>query len=1644
MGKWIGDALSSVIYGIGYFVNNLVYGLWRGCAAIVDLIELLFKKFAGLSTEEMSGQSGDISTMIIGNKVITNVFTNLVIFAAVMLIFFTIIQIIREQYKDKNGGNPYKVVFRMFKGMVLFMFITAACLVGLQLSGVVLKALDEATGNGENTYISGVIFSGMAASASRINTDPGGNTVLDLNQDRAAIVTYYTDEMWVWDTDDISLYWGKTPPDDNDQADTKHSYRVWDYKISLGGILYFNVTVDGAPVKNLNEPKGAQMWVINKEGNPIGMKDNTWGAGTFTGASEGLSDKDKFSYRFVHEKERNPVAGDPDNIRTALGKPKGEPLVSLGTMSDNYFFIEHEKSYGIPLRKFFDTHVAKSKEVYSAGDLDAFAMWVTDVMKNRGMYRDLRDFYYDNGKDKPEYLQVQRSTWKSGSRMSYSNFYAVNSFYYIGEFNWIIGFGGIFLALGVYLSFVFGLIQRLAELAILYVFSPVTLAFFPFDDGAMFNNAFVKPFYKKVISSYAPILSLNLFFPIINVFNEVTWFENKVGNYLTQCLVTIALLAMLPKMRTTIQSMLGADALEEKKIGQVMKDAWGATAGRTKAGKYVQKRGIETAQNWNKFRKSHGGKSFIPGVSEYRDWKAKREKKRNDGLAISKGQGYEKGEDGKWRKNLGDGNYRDASEAEVVKARNDQIQRDKKREKQEKRDFQRLNGGDEAAFDNALALAREAEKNGDKKKAHEHYKEAARIANGNTALKRKLGEAMGLKGSDLNDFAHNKNREIVPSNFTDKSTDKRKTLNDYESKLDRFQKDKDAAALNNFLADPKNLKGILANINGDPRLHDKYSRALGWVDKDGKTDPRLKLGANDLKNLREGGKLDADVLRGNRSNKEMLKSINDDPNLRKTYNDLIGKPGSSEHISAQDFNKAASKGKLSAGQDLMTDENGFKKYTSADVAAHEKRERDVEAIDKNIDRIGKAMLYKYSDGSQNSQEERAKFTDKSGKIDNAKLKDYLAGSESSPGQGYLNANKRARKELGLDIDDTGMQKMTTNRIKTWAQKSALADMIFNMDDGIFAKNKFFQTIDSFGFHKTYEEVKKIEANKTKRLENMAYAESVTQRAVTSVYENDIELARRQIQKTKAEELSREEGGLEGAYNRAQSTSQIKSAELMLTTLNQMHGGGEAVKAELLKGITGVDISKLTDMKYINGLDETVKKLVLGRLSDEKTFNIIFSGSEAEIKEQFKENADIVHVARERVKTTEQFKSTKETLSEFQEIKEICTDKNGNRIRTIEQYNKEQSAREALLDEYGLKNNRLLNIDDATRKKLAAAQEHLMDEDGDYKRVLKAYAAKQPTAVLKSGEVIEIGNKHWFAQFQANAYKPVEDVLGKINAKGVAFRDYAEKTGDRLDGLLGGKMASEQVKIMHDVVQRTSKEMHQLFRDSYFVDCLEGSRFQELSQELRKAYNGDDTKFNKSFLADITKKSELRDFAEMFSNMYGDADGEMRGGGFATAHNIIARTFRVAMVDRINEALSVTAQEYDNQQREFQVALGSVNGRLKGLMNTDKRLGEALKGFTLDGIDQSGVDLKYIEENALGMAKSIQAMIDQEKKNGKLSDAKEREYYELMNYITESSSKASRNAYFREEGDKVVYRIRRLKELDFIARNSIDRKGDLTQ
>jgi len=839
---WIADAFSQAFYSI-----------WASIARFVTLLEDLFMVFAGrrdvyLGSDEVMvlpdgdivvgdvGTSGDLPTMLITHPTVQTIFFSMMAVATVLLVFFTILKLVQNQYKERDGGNPYTTVFRMVKGMTMFLFITAGVIVGLQVSGIVLDALANASApaGGERASLAGLVFHAKSSGANRL-TSEGPNSfehfhenrirqILNLNSvdgyhirvvdsrdgshmnvsnigrqvyirlperiggDRVGydlferrhvrfertrpvqrtreVHVHFESrflEVVIGDVTHIHWFWqavDSTPTSDS----TVRS--AWEYNVNLdvGDQMFMNnmhgeffaanrsgqhatgryLTGDeilrgsiptyftrGAEDSFPNMPRDE--YYITPLRNAAASLLNTRNVLTDTASDPAgmIGSTTAWGDRYWHE-DTTPMRRDqfisvtpgenpssPPGSPSALGQVDYVVHTFTYDLYDNqridmlvpwltnsifhmHNFVEwlqvpnwmnidsplfndivsqyrnNRQSYSVLAIEAAPTlveHVLGVPSVSSAPDTSAvqigeIAGWINEQMISRSpRYR----VYLVNANGTVIFGGVNRP-------LSYRYASVVTQFFYIGSLNHFIGYLGLFILVGVLLNFVFGLIQRVAELAVLYMMSPITIALYPFDDGNAFSNLFVRPFYRKTIAIFAPIISLNLFFVMIPVFQSIQFFPegNVVSNAMANAIVIIALFAMLPAIRTQVNTMFGADNINEKGIRQTFQESMKATVGSVNqnAANKIGNAGWESvkkgAQKASKFRDR---------VSARRDVK---NQLKSGGLDryLDK-EGHKKNDNGEWLDKDGKTVLSGARLAEVKKAanmRNDEEIKEFKRE----------------------------------------------------------------------------------------------------------------------------------------------------------------------------------------------------------------------------------------------------------------------------------------------------------------------------------------------------------------------------------------------------------------------------------------------------------------------------------------------------------------------------------------------------------------------------------------------------------------------------------------------------------------------------------------------------------------------------------------------------------------------------------------------------------------------------------------------------------------------------------------------------------------------------------------------------------------------------------------------------
>ncbi len=152
------DSLMSFILGFMAFLPQMMYFLYASVASLLDLLQYLLRKLAGLDVYYVNGvsQDGDILYEFIQGVVginkdssyslISTVFYSFIIFGVILLVLSTIVSIIKAHYNyDATKSHPLKIVYGSLKSLTLVIIVPVVSLLGIMLAQILLKTLDEIT-----------------------------------------------------------------------------------------------------------------------------------------------------------------------------------------------------------------------------------------------------------------------------------------------------------------------------------------------------------------------------------------------------------------------------------------------------------------------------------------------------------------------------------------------------------------------------------------------------------------------------------------------------------------------------------------------------------------------------------------------------------------------------------------------------------------------------------------------------------------------------------------------------------------------------------------------------------------------------------------------------------------------------------------------------------------------------------------------------------------------------------------------------------------------------------------------------------------------------------------------------------------------------------------------------------------------------------------------------------------------------------------------------------------------------------------------------------------------------------------------------------------------------------------------------------
>ena len=173
--NWISDKIGQWLDYFMVVILKLVYEILKVFYMLLDFIQLVFRKMAGLDTVYVDGNevTGDLAMVFFKNENVVNALIALTVTACVMLFVTTFIAIIRNHWTARESKDTAigPVVGKAFKALFAFIFVPLVCYFGVFVSNGLLKTVDEATRINGATTISGQVFAASAMNANRARID---------------------------------------------------------------------------------------------------------------------------------------------------------------------------------------------------------------------------------------------------------------------------------------------------------------------------------------------------------------------------------------------------------------------------------------------------------------------------------------------------------------------------------------------------------------------------------------------------------------------------------------------------------------------------------------------------------------------------------------------------------------------------------------------------------------------------------------------------------------------------------------------------------------------------------------------------------------------------------------------------------------------------------------------------------------------------------------------------------------------------------------------------------------------------------------------------------------------------------------------------------------------------------------------------------------------------------------------------------------------------------------------------------------------------------------------------------------------------------------------------------------------------------
>ena len=177
-------------------IPRIIYFFFAAFTSGIDVLQCILRKLAGLdtywttTTSGTVGSDGQVSTTVgnknpvfgrdpltefiygtlgigdssVAYKALNTVFISLSIFALIVLAVSTMVAIIKSHYSEEyQNTNPWKYIYTAIKSVLTYAILPVVVVIGLQLSGLILRTLDNITAGTSTEKVAAIYGSNVVS-----------------------------------------------------------------------------------------------------------------------------------------------------------------------------------------------------------------------------------------------------------------------------------------------------------------------------------------------------------------------------------------------------------------------------------------------------------------------------------------------------------------------------------------------------------------------------------------------------------------------------------------------------------------------------------------------------------------------------------------------------------------------------------------------------------------------------------------------------------------------------------------------------------------------------------------------------------------------------------------------------------------------------------------------------------------------------------------------------------------------------------------------------------------------------------------------------------------------------------------------------------------------------------------------------------------------------------------------------------------------------------------------------------------------------------------------------------------------------------------------------------------------------------------